>query len=217
MLRDLDLPYVVNILEPCELIVAMLPKASISTARFELRDLCLRRFSGTTGLGHVVHNLIRTTYQEFENLEDSMAPDLASTVTQLIRLQLLQMCTEQTTETLREVLQARVKRYIASHLRAPDLTLDQIARFMRCTKRYLHKTFEDEDSTISEYILNMRLERCRDELGMASSRQESITDIALAWGFTSGAHFSRVFHKRYQISPSEYRASVLGTRRMLNG
>ena len=113
MIRDLDLPYMVNILEPCELIVAMLPRSSISTAGFALRDLCLRRFSGTTGLGNVVHNVIQTTYQEFVQSEEAAAPDLASAMTQLVRLQLLQVCKELNQDSLREVLQARVKRYVA--------------------------------------------------------------------------------------------------------
>jgi AraC-like DNA-binding protein len=215
MLRDLDLPYIVNILEPCELIVAMLPRSSITSGRFEIRDLCLRRFSGTSGLGHVVHDMIRTTYQEFETLDESMAPDLSSTMTQLIRLQLLQMCTEQSPQSLGEVLQARIKRHIASHLRAPDLSLNQIARAMRCTKRYLHKAFENEDVSIAGYILNKRLDRCRDDLQRASLRDESITNIALSWGFNSGAHFSRTFHKRFHFSPSDFRAlAISGTREL---
>src|SRR6185312_7882780 len=108
-----------------------------------------------------------------------------------------QVSPEQNPQALCEVLRERVRRYIASHLRAPDLSLDQIARSMHCTKRYLHKVFEDEDVSISKYILDLRLDRCRDALRTVSAKDESITDIALSWGFSNSAHFSRAFHKRF--------------------
>ena len=80
---------------------------------------------------------------------------------------------------------------------------------MRCTKRNLHKAFENEETSVAEYILNMRLDRCRDALAKPFTQHQSIASVALSWGFSSGASFSRSFHKRFQMSPSEYRASVL--------
>ena len=210
MLRDMDLPYSIDIREHCECLIALiLPRSAIDNTLFDFRDLCLRRFSGTSGLGHVVHDLIHNIYQEFSELDESMAPDLSSAITQLLRIYLLQMCPEQTPQALCEVLRERVRRYIASHLRAPDLSLDQIAHAMHCTKRYLHKVFEDEDVSISEYILDLRLDRCRDALRGMTARDESITEVALSWGFSNSAHFSRAFHKRFGVSPSIYRASSL--------
>jgi AraC-like DNA-binding protein len=207
MLRDMDMPYSIDIQEHSELIALIFPKTSIASARFEIRDFCLRLFSGTFGLGHIVHDLIQDTFQEFGQIEESMLPDLASTITQLIRLYLLQVSPEQDSQSLCEVLRERVLRYISGHLRSPDLSLDQIARAMHCTKRYLHKVFEDEDMSISKYILDQRLDRCRDALRATPGKDECITDIALSWGFSNSAHFSRAFHKRFGASPSMYRAS----------
>ena len=209
MLRDMNLPYSIDIREDCELIALILPRIAIASTLIDSRDLCLRRFDGTSGLGHIVHDLICNTYQEFDGLDESMAPDLAASITQLIRLYLLRMAPEQNPQALCEVLRERVRRYIAIHLRATDLSLDQIARAMHCTKRYIHKVFEDEDVSISKYILDLRLDHCRDALRGVSTREESITDIALSWGFSNSAHFSRAFHKRFGISPSHYRASSL--------
>ncbi|HEY4379962.1 MAG TPA: helix-turn-helix domain-containing protein [Acidobacteriaceae bacterium] len=207
MLRDMDMPYSIDIQEHSELIALIFPKTSIASTRFDIRDFCLRLFSGTSGLGHIVHDLIQDTFQEFGEIEESLLPDLASTITQLIRLHLLQVCPDQTPQALCEVLRERVRRYISVHLRAPDLSLDQIARAMHCTKRYLHKVFEEEDMSISKYILDQRLDRCRDALCGTSGRDECITDIALSWGFSNSAHFSRAFHKRFGVSPSAYRVS----------
>jgi AraC-like DNA-binding protein len=209
MLRDMDLPYSIDIQEHCELIALILPQSAITSSLFDVRDLCLRSFSGTNGLGHIIHDLIQNTFREFGELNESMVPDLASTITQLLRLYLLQVSPEQNPQALCEVLRERVRRYINSHLRAPDLSLDQIGRAMHCTKRYLHKVFEEEDVSISKYILDLRLDRCRDALRSVAAKEESITDIALSWGFSNSAHFSRAFHKRFGISPSLFRTAAL--------
>jgi AraC-like DNA-binding protein len=207
MLRDMDMPYSIDIREDCELIALILPRAAVSSRLFDLTSLCMRRFSGTSGLGHIVHNLIYNTYQEFGSVDESMAPDMAASITQLMRLHLLRMCPDSNPQALCEVLRERVRRYIATHLRAPDLSMDQIARAMRCTKRYLHKVFEDEEVSISRYILDLRLDYCRDALVGPSTREQSITDVALSWGFSNSAHFSRAFHERFGMSPSTYRAA----------
>ena len=206
MLRDMDVPYSIDIREECELIALIIPQVAVSSSLFNLRDLCLRCFSGTCGPGRIVHNLIYTTYQEFCTLDEWMAPDLASSITQLMRLCLLRINPEQNPTALSEVLRERVRRYIAAHIRGTDLSIDQIAKAMHCTKRYLHKVFEEEDVSISNYILDLRLDRCRDALIASSLRHESITNIALSWGFSNSAHFSRAFHRRFGVSPSNYRS-----------
>jgi AraC-like DNA-binding protein len=202
---DMDLPYLVDVQTHTEALCLLIPRKNLSTARFEFRDLCLKVFPGDCGLGKVAYSLIFNTYQEFGKINEAMAPDLASSITQLIRIHLLQVCAEQDSQALTDVLRERMRRYIKAHLRAPDLSLDTIAQAMRCTKRYLHKAFEGEESSLSEYILHQRLDRCRESLAMRSLNNQSITDIALSWGFSNSAHFSRTFRCRFSVSPSEYR------------
>ena len=40
---------------------------------------------------------------------------------------------------------------------------------------------------------------------MLKETQMSITDIALAVGFSDGSHFCRMFQKEFRLSPSAYR------------
>ncbi len=190
---DMDLPYLVEVLSDSEAVCLLIPRKNLSTARFEFRDLCLKVFEGDSGMGKIAHDLVFSTYQEFGKINEAAAPDLATSITQLIRIHLLQVYAGQDSQALSDVLRERMRRYITSHLRAPDLSLDTIAQAMHCTKRYLHKAFEAEDTSLSEYILNQRLDRCRESLGMHSLTNQSITDIALSWGFSNSAHFSRTF------------------------
>ena len=57
-----------------------------------------------------------------------------------------------------------VKDYIQSHLADPDLSPAMIAAAKRISLRYLHALFENEDTTVQQFIIQQRLIRCRREL-----------------------------------------------------
>lgn len=102
------------------------------------------------------------------------------------------------------VLRMRVKQYIRGHLADADLSIDRIARELRCSKRYLHRIFEEEGVTIDRYIWSSRLERCKDALDNARAAKPAISEIAFSWGFSSSAHFCRSFKQRYGMTPREF-------------
>jgi AraC-like DNA-binding protein len=104
-----------------------------------------------------------------------------------------------------------IKRYIDEHLPAPGLGPEQIARANHISTRYLHRLFEGEGLSVSEWIRDQRLERCRRDLRDPLLRHESILSIASRWGLPSSAHFSRVFRAAYGRSPREERRLALGS------
>ncbi|HXU20474.1 MAG TPA: helix-turn-helix domain-containing protein, partial [Verrucomicrobiae bacterium] len=75
-----------------------------------------------------------------------------------------------------------------------------------CTKRYLHMIFHSEDVSISDYILKLRLERCREDLLNPACAHKSITDIAYSWGFNNSNHFSRCFKRAFGVAPRRTRS-----------
>ncbi|WBB82533.1 helix-turn-helix domain-containing protein [Micromonospora sp. WMMD882] len=77
--------------------------------------------------------------------------------------------------------------------------------------RYLHGLFEQQGLTVAGWIRRSRLERCRHDLADPRQRRRTVQAIAARWGFTSDAHFSRLFRAAYGVTPGEYRrqATVL--------
>jgi AraC-like DNA-binding protein len=61
---------------------------------------------------------------------------------------------------------------------------------------------------VAGYVLARRLEACRATFDDPQSARRSITEIALAHGFSNLAHFSRVFRAHAGVSPSEFRRGV---------
>ncbi|MEU2742028.1 helix-turn-helix domain-containing protein [Streptomyces sp. NPDC007095] len=102
----------------------------------------------------------------------------------------------------------RIKEHVLRHLEDPDLTPADIASAHHVSVRYLHKLFESEGITVSRWIRQQRLERCRRELARATPHGPSVAAVAHRWGFASPSHFSRAFRLAYDTTPREWQAAA---------
>jgi len=86
------------------------------------------------------------------------------------------------------------------------LSLDDIARVVGVGKRQLNRLFREKlgRSTMAFYR-DLRLEKAR---SLLTSSSLSMTEIALATGFSSSAHFSKAHAEHYGLSPSAVRRAV---------
>jgi AraC-like DNA-binding protein len=107
--------------------------------------------------------------------------------------------------TVRHTHLRRIIDHIESNLADPALNPADIARQHGFSLRYLHKIFDVTGQTISEYIRQRRLKRCREDLIDPTSQHLHIGQLSMRWGFMDAAHFSRVFRNRYGQSPREFR------------
>jgi len=85
---------------------------------------------------------------------------------------------------------------------AEPITRSEIAAHVNVNERYLTHCFREEFGvTPMEYLNRYRVKIARQLL---DTQNKSITEIGLAAGFSSSAHFSRVFHQHTGQSPREY-------------
>ncbi|GAB2612909.1 hypothetical protein GCM10027168_52010 [Streptomyces capparidis] len=109
-------------------------------------------------------------------------------------------------EAVEPTLMARIRAYVDEHLDDPELTPAAIAAAHHVSTRTLHRLFHDQEWTVSGWIRQRRLERCRQDLADPRLGEEPIHSIAAHWGFFNPAHFSRVFRGAFGASPQEFRA-----------
>ncbi|MFB7513196.1 helix-turn-helix domain-containing protein [Streptomyces sp. NPDC056144] len=102
-----------------------------------------------------------------------------------------------------DAMLARVHAHIEEHLTDPDLSPESIARAHHISVRYLQKLFQNDGSTVSQWVRQRRLEACRCELAR-STRRTTMAAMAHRWGFSSPSHFSRTFRGAYGMSPSAW-------------
>lgn len=99
-----------------------------------------------------------------------------------------------------------VMRYVDANLRNPNLSPRHIAGALGCSVRHLHRAFDGTGATISSYIKQKRLGASAADLRNPRFTGDTITEIAIRWGFSDISHFSRSFREHFGVAPSDFRA-----------
>jgi len=100
-----------------------------------------------------------------------------------------------------------LKAAIESRLCDAALTPSRAAAAASISVRQANALLAREGTSLERHIIERRLQRCRLALEDRTQDHRSITEIALAWGFSSASHFSNRFKKAYGATPAEYRNS----------
>ncbi|MCS5723220.1 AraC family transcriptional regulator [Herbiconiux sp. CPCC 203407] len=96
--------------------------------------------------------------------------------------------------------------YIDAHLDEMTLSLDEVARVVRASPRYVQLVFRENGTTVRAEIRRRRLERARRLLESPGSAPATIAGVAHASGFGSAGVFSAQFKAEFGLSPAEARA-----------
>jgi AraC-like DNA-binding protein len=160
-------------------------------------------------LGGCLESALEARVRDGATSDDRLDADLGEVMVDLARMLFKERLWDVGVTSMRDITQDRIRAFVRRNLGDPTLSVDMIARAMKCSKRYIHKVF-NEDQTISEFIWNQRLEQCRAALMQADKRAPTLTQIAFENGFSSSAHFSRAFRARYGLTPRAFRAQADG-------
>ena len=102
---------------------------------------------------------------------------------------------------------AAIKQDIVMGLADLKLSVASTAKQHNLSPRYIHKLFELDGTTFSEFVVSQRLTRAHRMLQDPRFAGGSISTIALAVGFGDLSYFNRTFRRRYGATPSEVRAA----------
>lgn len=101
----------------------------------------------------------------------------------------------------------KAKSFITENISDP-ITVKDVADHVCLSAEYFTKLFKKETGqNIKEYITLTKIEAAKDMLEHSSM---SVGMVALELGYTNFSHFSQVFKKYEDMSPSEYRTKILG-------
>jgi AraC-like DNA-binding protein len=88
------------------------------------------------------------------------------------------------------------------------LTITAVAARQGVTPRYVHKLFESEGGTFSEYVLDHRLREAHRLLTNPRLKDRSIASVAFDSGFADLSYFNRTFRRRFSATPTDVRSGV---------
>lgn len=98
-----------------------------------------------------------------------------------------------------------VKDFIKLHYRE-TCTVEEMTEVVGLSPNYLRRIFKDETGvTILEYLTDYRMEKARDLLRKTNRK---VKDISQEVGYENVSYFTKLFTKKYNLTPNEYRRSV---------
>jgi AraC-like DNA-binding protein len=106
---------------------------------------------------------------------------------------------------LRAARLAAIKADISEHLGDATLRATAIALRQGITPRYIHKLFEGEGMTLSQFVRGRRLARVHRALGDRNAAHRTIGELAYEAGFGDLSTFNRYFRREFGMTPSDVR------------
>ena len=88
------------------------------------------------------------------------------------------------------------------------LSLKRLSKTLGVHPSYLSRTFKKElGMTLTDYINTLRIEEAKYMLAFSNA---SVTEIAASVGYSDSNYFSKVFQKREQMTPHDFRKRQKG-------
>jgi AraC-like DNA-binding protein len=192
-------------------VVEKLHKVSLILPWSDIRDRLPRgaKFSGTvidsrSGIGAVLFSHVDNLATHLEAFSEN---DQASVRRATLELLCAAMSyrVDAPPKGLAQRYLKQLQEYILRNLQDEHLSPKSIASANHMSSRYVHMLFAQLGVSVSAWIREQRLQRCREDLQSSRYRDSSVSEIAYTWGFLDSAHFSRIFKQRFGLNPREYR------------
>ena len=165
---------------------------------------------GSSGMARVAVEFLHSVAKEVGALEPHEVERVSHNVIDVMSAALgHNLVTQPVASTTSKAAQlVRIKVYISDNLRDPKLTRETVAAGNGISIRYLNKLFENEQTNVTLWIRDRRLDRIARDLADPELFGRSISEIAYSWGLNSIPHFCRVFREKFGVTPSAHRAQA---------
>ncbi|WP_413812494.1 helix-turn-helix domain-containing protein [Streptomyces sp. OE57] len=198
--------------EDCQMRFFRIPRRYLSVSESDLDRILGVPVRHDEGIGALVSDFMSGLAAEAEFHRSTIVDRLARSAVDLLAVLVMELLRTEAAEETSGASKAgsemlsRIRIFIEEHLTEPDLSPEAIARAHHISVRYLHKLFQNDGTSVSQWVRQRRLDSCRHELGRTSNRPATVAAVAHRWGFSSPSHFSRTFRDAYGMSPSQWQA-----------
>ena len=208
---DMSKPYQFVITKSFVQTVVRLHRDDLARRVPHLHDFTAHRIAGDKGVGRIASAHIREVYDQL----DSVGPESARAV-QVNLLNIIAYALSGPergpSAFLREhhqYLLRRIHWFVEENLFDENLSCEGVAAALGISERYLRKVCSTSGYSLSERILNRRLEEASRRLSHQNAVRTPITSIAYDCGFKDAAHFSRAFKAKFGMTPRDYQNAPL--------
>jgi AraC-like DNA-binding protein len=189
------------------LILVRIPAAELRGRLASVDDHVSRRFSANEHMTRLLVDLIRGVTDIFV---DRPAPNPEALATEIVSFVALAIGAEDRgaavdVRNARYHLRRRIFDFIEKHLGDQDLSPKKIAASSRISMSYLYSLFNDDDTTVGQFVQVKRLQRAYELLVADQKGHRTVSEIAYEVGFKNVSHFSRTFSRQFSMAPRDAR------------
>ncbi len=173
----------------------------------EIEDRCGIAVPAATGTGAVLRDFLKSILREHESIDDVESRVLSGMLSSMVGCvsRLHEEVSPDSHALIAREYANRLRKIIDEELQNPDLSPPFIAARLGISLSYLYSIARNSGISVSQLIIDNRLDRCHAVLADRAWLGRSITEIAFSWGFQELSHFSRRFSERFGMSPKAYR------------
>ena len=102
-------------------------------------------------------------------------------------------------------LRRRIFDFIEKHLGDQNLSPKKIAESSRISMSYLYSLFNDDETTVGQFVQVKRLQKAYEILVADPKGHRTVAEVAYEVGFKNVSHFSRSFSRHFSIAPRDVR------------
>lgn len=162
----------------------------------------LMRFPVSSPSGRFLEEAYSALKDQLKDIRQDDAKTLADGFCGIVRALVVPKTSEDpVTRKFRKDRLSEIRSYVESHLTDPNLDADHICQKFNVSRSSLYRDFA-QDGGVGQFIARRRLDRTFYRLLTASSSRGCVQEIAADCGYEDPGYFSRLFRRRFGISPS---------------
>ena len=202
-------PYTLKLGNDFSKTVVQLPSAKLIERLPNAEMLTARKIDGQSGIGKLVRENVLAFAEHVNTANPVVQALLQDTLIDLIATGLAAHGADKIELSSPEQhVMLRAKFFIRTNLGDPDLDRNRVASEIRMSVRRLNDIFAKEDTSISAFIRQMRLDNVANDLRDDRFQRHSISEIAFRHGFSNMQNFSTIFRAKFGQTPRSYRAQA---------
>jgi AraC family transcriptional activator of tynA and feaB len=207
-LYDATRPHRIDCTGEISKLIFAIPRHALRSRLVKPEACMALRIPSSSAVGAVASNFLRTWAANVDQLGPQELTTIGESSLDLLSLAMATVCPGVNRQPRGQSLSlTQIKAYIEQHLSNPELNTAMIVEAVGLSPRYMNALFAKEACSLMRYVLQRRLERCYQDIVNSEQHGLRISDIAFRWGFNDLSHFSRTFKLRFELSPSDLKAS----------
>jgi AraC-like DNA-binding protein len=190
-----------------QLMMVHIPATELRGRLVSVEDHVGGRFGANERMTCLLVDLVKGIAELFA---DRAPPNPQALATEIVSFVALTIGTEDRGAAIdvrntRYQLRRRIFDFIEKNLGDQHLSPKKIAESSRISMSYLYSLFNDDETTVGQFVQVKRLQKAYEILVADPKGHRTVAEVAYEVGFKNVSHFSRSFSRHFSIAPRDVR------------